>query len=94
MGIFGKKLVLDNKLVVRKTPEGKNRKFTIFLEGSLVRNSTGSVREPLLLLIYIQNLNNQDNLMVIYKYVDDTKLISKVQQEEDIVKTQYVLNQI
>lgn len=59
----------------------------------------GSMLGSLLFIIYIWDLN-VDNLTdpkiltQVYKYVDDTKVITRVKTEEDIIETQCVLEHI
>ena len=50
-------------------------------------------------LIYIWDLNVNDLmdpkvLVCIYKYVDDTKVITKITNEDDIIETQRVLDHV
>ena len=56
----------------------------------------GSVLGPLLFLIFISDLeeNLYDAASVILKYVDDSKLISEINIEDDIVRSQNTLNRV
>ena len=56
----------------------------------------GSVLGPLFFLVFISDLDDslQDAAVSILKYVDDSKVLSKVQDNSDVIRTQESLNKV
>ena len=80
-----------------------NRKQCVRIENTLSREAPlhsgvpqGSVLGPLLFLVYISDLdkNLKDASIGVLKYVDDSKLICEVTEEDDVFENQNSINDI